>query len=743
MNKRRKTRTSGRPTVTAQAAAGEALLQVAGRIGEGRHNAGAEELEHAASLAILRRHLFSVLHLWGYADRSLGDPSGDDPAVAGDWWRFCTRAGCPLLEEELDPPADGGPDPCEAVAMAASLDPACDLGELYQGLRETSLGRTKTGRLTLRGGRTARRRAGLFYTPDWMASRLSALLLTPWPATGGRVPTVLDPACGSGKLLVACLERVVDHEQTAVDERPAVIRELIPAMLRGIDTDRVSVALTRTALWMLADPRRGPVEGLDEAIVAGDSLVGSVRGKQGGVRSGVSWKSLFPAGTEAGAEGFDLVIANPPFEILKGYARRRGLKRYVERIRNSGYQLALRGNLNTSRLFLERALQVLAPRGRLAFVLPFGFVMDRVAAPLRTHLLHNGWLRCLEYYPESARAFYDVGQSVVLLTAGKDALDTEGLQVRDGTGRSPAGRVRLEQIEALDAESLPIPCVPVDALSTAARMHTANPARFEELATGRVGEVDQTFFRAHMRSQQADALLVRGAHLGPYRVDLGTADAHERWLDPAGFERDKGGGAWREHLEVPRVVQTGIVNMEAGRRLVAAEVPAGVFLGNSVNYWVAHERAGWDPELLRGYLLGLLNTTPLEWRFRVTSSNNNINLYEIRTLPVPRLSEAFPADSIPGFLEQAEGILRASRTSVLATVREVTSGWGTPRRDDRAVAMLIGRMARLRERESDARFAGRLDALLDHLVNWHLGMDEPDLERMFQDIPARRFREDT
>jgi hypothetical protein len=242
-----------------------------------------------------------------------------------------------------------------------------------------------------------------------------------------------------------------------------------------------------------------------------------------------------------------------------------------------------------------------------------------------------------------------------------------------------------------------------------------------------------------MRSAPASALLVRGSRMKPFAASLDTARPEERWLEAEGFARSKGGGRWAQDLAAPRVVQTGIVNLEAARRFVAAEVPAGVYLGNSVNYWVPRTRPDLDAAAARAYLLGLLNSAPLEWRFRLTSSNHNINLYEVRGLPLPRLLGRFPAAHRAPFLEDCRRLFLAGDTSPLSAVRRITSRWGSPSRDDVAVAWLIGGVSRLREAEPAPRRQAWLEHALDHLVNWHLGLDEPDLDRMLRDIPARRW----
>ncbi|MBN2495708.1 MAG: N-6 DNA methylase [Deltaproteobacteria bacterium] len=701
----------------------EAFSETAGRLAERWPRLGPDSLARASRLAMLRRTALGAM-----------DDAGSEASLER---RFdeALELGCPLLDSSLD--GRGGPPARAAIELAAATPGQRDPGLLYPALLDLGLRRAgRGGGFKVSIGRSARRRGGTYFTPAWMAKRLVEIAcdgLRPGD------PRVLDPACGAGHLLASVVERFV--RGLPAPHRAAEIRRRIAERIRGVDIDPLAAALTRTRLWQLADPEGGPVEGLAQAIVCGDAIAGPLDGKSRS-RSDVRWPAFFPDACGAEGAGFDLVVANPPFEVLTGFGRRAGLKSYVERIRRSGYALALGGMLNTYRLFLERSLQLLAPGGRLAIVLPYGFLMDRSASELRAHMLARGYIARVEAYPESAHAFESAGQSVVLLWAIKR--DGACRSVRIARGDREGGeeeRIPVEQIQSLDACSLPLPVAPAAAVALAARMHALNELRVEERFTGRVGEVDQTKYRAQIRSKPAGGLLVRGAHLRPFGVELGEADPHERWLDRKAFEGVRGGGSWREDISEARIVQTGIVNMEARRRFVAAEVPAGVFLGNSVNYWVPTDAGGWQAGVLRGYLLGLLNSAPLEWRFRLTSSNNNVNLYEVCALPLPRLQGRYPKDRYRAFVDRCASSIASSRLSPLGMVRQITAGWGAPCRDDRVVAELIASLARQLERERDAGRFAWLQHVLDHLVNWHLGLDEPDLELMLEAMPARAWRE--
>ena len=87
--------------------------------------------------------------------------------------------------------------------------------------------------------------------------------------------------------------------------------------------------------------------------------------------------------------GFDAVLGNPPWEVLRGD---RGPSNDSSRLtafaRESGtYRHQGDGHANLYQLFTERALTLVKKGGRLGLVLPSGFAVDHGSAALRRALL--------------------------------------------------------------------------------------------------------------------------------------------------------------------------------------------------------------------------------------------------------------------------------------------------------------------------------------------------------------------
>jgi hypothetical protein len=88
--------------------------------------------------------------------------------------------------------------------------------------------------------------------------------------------------------------------------------------------------------------------------------------------------------------GFDAILGNPPWEMLRADRSAEARSGLADFIRGSGtYTLQDRGHTNLFQLFTERALGLVRTGGRLGIVLPSGFGSDSGCATLRRHLFDH------------------------------------------------------------------------------------------------------------------------------------------------------------------------------------------------------------------------------------------------------------------------------------------------------------------------------------------------------------------
>ena len=113
------------------------------------------------------------------------------------------------------------------------------------------------------------------------------------------------------------------------------------------------------------------------------------------------WRLAFPEvfmdenGDPRPDGGFDAIVGNPPWDMVRGDSgdagvragRRLEARQFTAFTREAGiYRVESRAHVNRYQLFVERALQLARPGGRIGLVLPSGVVTDTGAAPLRQHL---------------------------------------------------------------------------------------------------------------------------------------------------------------------------------------------------------------------------------------------------------------------------------------------------------------------------------------------------------------------
>lgn len=216
--------------------------------------------------------------------------------------------------------------------------------------------------------RGARHRTGAWYTPPEVVDAVLDLTLDPWldgrAAPRGRrrrLPTVLDPAVGTGAFLITAVERL----RLAAPERNGA--ELLAAV-HGVDLDPVAVEVARLSLWLAVGDPTLPLELTRAAVRCGDALT----------------VELGPV---------DIVVGNPPFASPRRRAGARGPTGADPRTRRFGD--AVTATTDVAAVFLALAVDALADGGRAGLVLPLSTLAATGAAGVRRRVLARTRLEAL------------------------------------------------------------------------------------------------------------------------------------------------------------------------------------------------------------------------------------------------------------------------------------------------------------------------------------------------------------
>ncbi len=348
--------------------------------------------------------------------------------------------------------------------------------------------------------------------------------------------------------------------------------------------------------------------------------------------------------------GFDAVVGNPPYDVLVGTQHRENLQIELAYYRSCGhYQHAFGGRVNIFRLMLERAFKLVEQEGFMGFIVPEALFGDRGAYGLRQFLWQNAEFQPVQVFPRDdpeGRVFPDAELAVCIPLLRKRGVSQE-LKLRIHPSRyiaqdSPIVTLKLDHLRLIDPDTLSVPIVNSHEMRLLLKLHlSARNTRIggeDGIATGFEGEVNVSGHDKFISTRNTDAILVRGQHVHRYDILLERSSTENRYLDKQGYLSSMEPAEKACHHLKERVAIQGIKGKNRRRRITACLVPQGVFLANSADYYMV--KPPYDPR----YLLAHLNSQVPEWRFRLTSTNNNINIYEIEVIPVRRIYFSTPAD---------------------------------------------------------------------------------------------------
>jgi hypothetical protein len=361
--------------------------------------------------------------------------------------------------------------------------------------------------------------------------------------------------------------------------------------------------------------------------------------------------------------GFDVILGNPPWEMLRGEGTARaGLVAYVK---GSGqYRLQGDGHANLYQLFFERGLGLLRRGGRCGVILPAGFASDQGNAVLRRHLFDRGHVETFTIIDNHDGIFpIHRGLKFLLLTflaqphtasvpMRSGVRSVEALERVADTGADPAVvEVPRALVERVSGESMAVPEIRDAAdlrivSSVVSRIPAASDPEGWGVHFGR--ELNATEDRPHFNESGSGMPVIEGKQLRAFRVGVTEA---RFWIAARIAARlvEAGRTFGRSRLAYRDVAA-------AGNRmtLIAAIVPAQTLTTHTV--FCLKEVL--DDEVQQ-FLCGVLNSYVANYLIRMRVSTH-VTTAIVARLPLPR-----PARTDPRF----ERVVRCARR--LATEEDV------------------------------------------------------------------------
>lgn len=439
--------------------------------------------------------------------------------------------------------------------------------------------------------------------------------------------TCLDFASGTGRFYFEAIKILKEKHKLS-------LHQIVCKNLYAIDIDATALSILRCkAISLFDDINSEIILALSTNIINRNALIPKAT-LLSDIKNSIDltndFKTVFSKG------GFDVVFSNPPYCLLKvnkksneqqklnGYYvnLQSKVQNEINFFRTSGvYQYSIEGMLNYYQLSIEMILRFTKINGQIGIICPSSLFADLTSAKIRKHILNSHKLHFIRYYPEASRLFENVSQSTVIFYLQKNGkTDKIGIEISDNTFE-----IDLETIKNVFPSNFEIPLIDKTGWSILAKLSQHKKVKDISFIRNRRGELDLTLYKPFITNKNTGWRLVRGNMIS----ENGVIDKNGEFVEIESFLNKKSEDFKVNDYNKERLICQQISNVDMQKRLKFVFCEKTDILGNSCNYLVSTRKQN---DLKK--LFFILNSELLNWRFKITSSNNHINNYELDELPI-------------------------------------------------------------------------------------------------------------
>ena len=347
----------------------------------------------------------------------------------------------------------------------------------------------------------------------------------------------------------------------------------------------------------------------------------------------ISLESVFPEQSSKG--GFDIVATNPPYKNLKAeknqysneeeYEKDKEKYSAISQIISSRFLYSTSGVLNLYKLFVEEIIDRYANADAyISLLIPSSIMSDKTCMKLRTHMLEDAKIHSVKVISEGSQ-YIDAQQALIAILIQKgEKTDVISVTKDYCEKANDTAKVSIEDIINENTGNA-ILAVSEEEYQILKKLRMFPIIKELDFISNLRGELDLTANKKNIVQKDTGYRLLRGRDIGYYKLLPKEGDDFvlQDFVDST---------KKKIYVEQERIICQQIANMNKERRVTFSYVPSGYVLGNSCNFIsVSANKYGIDIYAL----LGLLNTKIINWLFKLTSSNNHVNNYEIDCFPIP------------------------------------------------------------------------------------------------------------
>lgn len=462
-----------------------------------------------------------------------------------------------------------------------------------------------------------RKQDGIFYTPVKLARKLTSDALTFFP--NGKNFKLLEPSAGIGVFVLVYLELI--SAKRAHNELIDVTDLLSTIYVAEKDEYAVSIfkrVIPSFCRVLFGQSAEFPIEN----IMIGSAL------QDGTDSTELSIREKFGV-----YDGFDLILANPPYRTMKPQPGetendRQNLNLNAQTLRKNPLFSDFKGMTNLYKYFMVSIMRDwLKTDGVFGVVIPTSLLRDSQSEQIRRELVEKFNLGEVITLNEKNEFFSSIGQSFSVFSAmkGQRTNKISFVEIDEHTNELAFNEIDIKELEGTSRKLSMMPIATKDrkllnilkSLPTVSDVYKVKNLR---------GELDLTLDKRHISEKPTKYTLLRGSNIGHYLVHSSS-----EYVSAEFFPRPK--GIW---VEEERIACQQISNRGQARRMKWALIKPDYVLANSCNFLALDNSNSLfqGPEIDLKYLLAVMNSELMNYRFKILSSNNHVSNSEIDQLPL-------------------------------------------------------------------------------------------------------------
>lgn len=325
---------------------------------------------------------------------------------------------------------------------------------------------------------------------------------------------------------------------------------------------------------------------------------------------------------------FDAIVSNPPYLVLKPNKSKMDnntidhINQMAQYFRTSGfYNYSIERMLNLYQLSLEAMLGMLQPNGEMGIICPSTLFADISATKLRKHFLSSHRVSFIKYFTEDDPLFENVTQATCIFHLTKNGT-TDEIEIEQ---QGKLTHISLSDVKHLMPDNWEIPSIQQIEWSILRKLKFFPRLKDNKSIRNKRGELDLSFYKDYITTSKTNYRLVRGNMIS----SKGLLDCNHEYVIPD-FLLCKSDEYKQFDFGHKRLICQQISNQMQTVRLRFVLCEENDILGNSCNY-ISVDNG------LTNRIMVILNSALLNWRFKITSTNNHINNYELDELPIINL----------------------------------------------------------------------------------------------------------